>query len=530
MSIGLTRANERRPAGENLLLGAGLILIAAVCFATWPGLGQINRDTIWLAEIAEQMLDGKSLYGDIIETNPPMSVLLYMPAVLAARLLGVQAESAVAIYTLLCALLVTGLCWLIVRADGWFTRREGWMAIAGIAALFILFPKQIFTQREHLAGMAALPFVLLLMARHEARPLPSLSIRIAAGLAAGLCICIKPHFALAIAFPVLVSMAVRRRPALAFTTESVCAALTVLAYAASLWLIFPDYARNVLPLVNDVYVPSRIPLFEYLVSPLTLIFLVFPLLTACLLPRFSDNPRPWLLMAAAAGFFLAYLVQGKGWAYHLYPAVLFVALAALFSVLPERAAGRVTRVWRKLALVLLFAGLAYFFSGGPPDFARLRTALSSLPKRAPVLIVTPDLTVSFPVVRDLQLSWSSRTCSQWLGGLASNQLLNGEPDAGARVTLQTAVDLERRWLAEDIERHRPEMIVFDLATVIDWERFALDDPRLASLLAGYQRGDVFDDAGGYRFVGYQRVTEAQVSLIASAGPRQSRPTTWTIRK
>src|SRR5262245_39342944 len=51
-----------------------------------------NTDVSWLVIAGERWLDGQKLYSDIIETNPPMAILVYVPAILIARSLGISAE------------------------------------------------------------------------------------------------------------------------------------------------------------------------------------------------------------------------------------------------------------------------------------------------------------------------------------------------------------------------------------------------------------------------------------------------------
>jgi hypothetical protein len=51
-----------------------------------------NTDVSWLLIAGERWLDGQRLYSDILETNPPMAVLVYIPGILIARALGLSAE------------------------------------------------------------------------------------------------------------------------------------------------------------------------------------------------------------------------------------------------------------------------------------------------------------------------------------------------------------------------------------------------------------------------------------------------------
>ncbi len=40
-----------------------------------------NTDVSWLLTVGERVLDGRRLYIDVVETNPPMAVLVYIPGV-----------------------------------------------------------------------------------------------------------------------------------------------------------------------------------------------------------------------------------------------------------------------------------------------------------------------------------------------------------------------------------------------------------------------------------------------------------------
>ncbi|HEY4166573.1 MAG TPA: hypothetical protein VGM96_07340, partial [Reyranella sp.] len=67
-----------------------LALAALLQLVIWP-----SPDVAWLMSAAGRMLDGKRLYTDILETNPPMAVLLYLPWVAVAKLVGLAAWPAV---------------------------------------------------------------------------------------------------------------------------------------------------------------------------------------------------------------------------------------------------------------------------------------------------------------------------------------------------------------------------------------------------------------------------------------------------
>ena len=67
-------------------------------------IGELNCDVSWFITFAERVLDGATAYRDISDPNPPAAFLLYMPAVLVARALGVRVEAATVVAALVMAL------------------------------------------------------------------------------------------------------------------------------------------------------------------------------------------------------------------------------------------------------------------------------------------------------------------------------------------------------------------------------------------------------------------------------------------
>src|SRR5947207_15162522 len=80
------------PSAASAWLGwLGMLAVFAAAIAL-RHLVAANTDVSWLLIAGDRMLDGAHLYSDIIETNPPMAVLIYVPALLIARALGFPAE------------------------------------------------------------------------------------------------------------------------------------------------------------------------------------------------------------------------------------------------------------------------------------------------------------------------------------------------------------------------------------------------------------------------------------------------------
>ena len=172
-----------------------LILAAAMAVRHFVG---ANTDVSWEITLSERILDGQRLYTDLIELNPPASTFLYLPAVALARALGLAPEIVVD------ALVLTGALVSLAIAAGDIVRRyrlldsrqSATAAALALAALTIL-PAQTFGEREHVALIAVLPALALLIARADGvRPLLWHCLVAGAGMPR-VTICIKPHFALA---------------------------------------------------------------------------------------------------------------------------------------------------------------------------------------------------------------------------------------------------------------------------------------------------------------------------------------------
>ena len=156
-----------------------------------------NADVSWLLTVVEKWLDGGRLYIDMLENNPPMAVYLYAPEVLLGRALSISPERMVDIF-------VFGLGALSVLWSGARLPRE--VADAGSArpflapaafAIIAVMPAFTFGEREHFALIFFLPWLAMSIRRAQGASVNRID-SVVAGVAGGLVVSIKPHFALAL--------------------------------------------------------------------------------------------------------------------------------------------------------------------------------------------------------------------------------------------------------------------------------------------------------------------------------------------
>jgi hypothetical protein len=443
-----------------------LTLLLTIGLFLWPQFSPpsvINGDTSWLIHVVERLMAGATAYVDVVETNPPMAFLIYWPAVAAARLLGLPPEVAVYWFTGLVGVIAGVLTLAILRVSVRLTPMGlAIMAVALVVALGLV-PSRSLTQREHLALLLLLPAMMSLAARAEGGTV-ALPIALMAGVFAGLGTSIKPHFVLAVALPALAVAAFRRDWRLLFCAEALTAAVIFIGYVGIWVLVFPAFFDQPLFLVQNTYRLYVYRWYEYLQDTPAIIFLFVLAMVGAIAWLLRRHKAVLTLALGLAAFAIAFVEQGKGFAYHLYPvAAMGLLIVALAIALGRPEQSRDLPALRG-SLFLLAVGvsvvLSAFYSARFPDSSELRRALLAEKANPSIIIMSFDISVNFPLVRDIGATWASRLQSTWIGN-SGHTALTRNPTPEQRDRTLRAIEIERDWLAEDIARNRPDILVFD---------------------------------------------------------------------
>ena len=481
--MGVVFVEPLAPRARSLSLSGSApwqVLTAALLAAALAiGLFVSVPDVTWLQIAAGRALQGQQLYGQVLEVDPPFSVLVYAPPLLLARGLGIPPEAATAGLCVLAIVVSLALSGAILRPRLGGDAGRGWRLAAAGAFVLGVMPAAAFGQREHLATISLLPFLATTVLGADMRR-PRWLLAILAGLGLGVALALKPHFAAIAALPALWTWR-KALWRLLLRPEYWTAALALGAYAFAILARSPNYLSDVVPLLRDVYLPIRAPLWLLLTLPAVPVAL-----SAALTARLMrlDGELLAAPMLAALGGAVAFLVQGKGWPYHACPMLAFAALGLLGAAATPQA-----RAWslidRAMLLAAPLAALAWL-SANVESGPLARTAAAAAPASPSLIAVSGNLGVGMPIVRALHARWVGSEPSQWISDGVLRREDGERLAAGQRARLDALMASERARLARDIRAGRPDVVLFDRKRV-DWRAWAVADPAVAGALEGYRR-------------------------------------------
>ena len=442
-----------------------------------------NTDVSWLLTVGERVLDGQVLYRDVLETNPPKAVLVYLPGILLARTLGLSPE--VVTDALVFAAIATslGIVACLLKGTSAIPHRSAWPLICLSVIVLAILPMREFGQREHIAMLELLPALGVLALRLNRGTPPGWGI-VVAGLGLGLSLAFKPYFALAVG-GAIVGLAIRQKSwRLLLAPEHLIAAAIVAAYAVLVVIAFPDYLTIIGPLARDVYVPTGLSLAEMLQRPVVLPFAVAMLAACALMRRPPGDATLWLLVAMAIGFAAVFALQRKGWAYQAYP-MLACTLLALGTAIARSDLSRMTAM---AATLLLAAGIALSMTAfnAAFDAQALRPVIAQIGPHPKILAITSEPGLGHPLVRDLGGTWVSRQQGLWVTGYADYLRQQGALGPDRSEMLDRYAARERDWLLADIKATPPDVVLIDNLTG-KWGQWVAADPGLSAVLAPYAR-------------------------------------------
>jgi len=528
-------------------VGLWVLLVAAV---VGQGLVRPSPDVSWLLYVAREMLHGARLGVDLLEVTPPMIFLPKLPVVWVAGFVGVGMWHA---WIGAMVVLAFGTLFLIQRmllpgrAAG---ESQNDFFVLATAFLLLLLPSVEFGQKEHLTAVLVLPYVVL-AARRLARAPVSMWLAVVAGVMGGVAIGIKPHFVL-LMMGILVLEYWRLGGRLPWV-EHLSVILVGVIYLILVAILIPGYYA---------YARDYGGLYQTFLSRTALEIIVFghgslPGLIAlgifAVLRQYVPQWRRPLADALAVGtaaFYLAAVLQGKGWYYHFLPSIILGSL--LLGLLLAAGARRLPtlhRVYHALGAAVLIATIvaplpatmwrllrpSSSVHDADPNFSRLVPVIRGAGAGATVAVLSSNIASAFPLVLQAGARWPLRFPSLWpLIALYADSL------DWRHVTVPRAYEARGPFehsfvddVIEDLESGNPALVLVlqpDVNAIgwggarhFDYLEYFSTDPEFKQFFEGYTS---IGSAGNYDV--YRRRTEGQTSSTAvppssNAPPRHRLP-------
>lgn len=479
------------PLTSNARLAA-LVAALAVVGAAQVMLLPTNPDASWYLYMAARVLDGARPYRDIVETNPPLILILNMGVVTLARWSG--ASALIVFPTLLLGLIAVSLAltWTLSRGLPASLRQ---VSLVAWTYLLLVNPGVTFGQREHLLLALILPYAHASAAAARGDRPPRGPV-LAAGLLAGVGFALKPFF-LPAAAAVEVYLATRRGRRVWLRPEALAMGAVFVAYAAVVAVWTPQYvpmARAYAPLYRH-HGPMGPAL---LASSWRLPLIVAGVAAAWSVARRRTPGWAEVFGLLALGLTAGVYLTGKGWPYHWLPAVsIGAALACGAGAL---ATLRLSPALRRAAAAVglgvvapALGGLSLLSTAAAwRDESPFRMARDDVGPGQALLVLSPWVHRAFPLVNETGVAWGMRHPMVWP---IAAFYADGSYRPGTYRPLAAMSAPEREFVGEvahDFAQSRPALLLIDddpprpTLPGFDYLRYFAADPRFAHALAGYE--------------------------------------------
>ena len=297
-----------------------LIVIAIIALYIQNSLF-LNYDVSGGMYVANQILSGGNYNKDFFDPNPPLIFYLYMPPTIISKLFSIDYAITLPIYVLILAYISIALCYQLLKKMLHDQENISPKLITLIfCCVFLLLPLYEFGQREHLALILTMPYILCLVCQLSGKPI-IVPMRVGITLLAACGYFIKPFFLITPAILEAYYIC-HNRKVFPLRLEVYILLCSLSIYIIAILLFYSDYIFTVIPFMMWGYYQ-----FLPLVTKKQLAFNSLSLF--CFMPilffLFTVKQQPYKTLCltlglSTIGFWLSYFIQQQTWYYHILPA------------------------------------------------------------------------------------------------------------------------------------------------------------------------------------------------------------------
>jgi hypothetical protein len=364
-----------------------------------------------------------------------------------------------------------------------------------MVVILLVVPMYHLEQREHLAVLGAIPYLVLASRRRQGASIgPVIATFI--GIGAGLGLALKPYFLTVAILPEIWLISSLRRSWRPIRPETAALASVGALYLLAVLLFTPRYLTYIVPHLFPLYDAGAPPLLRVIdIGPIIWLFMLLAIGTYWQAIWAGKAPLTIALLLGFFGFAYAYAAQHKPWLYQQIPAFSCLALALAATVMElGKPRGRLRLFLPALLLWVLGFPFTKVELSVTPSID-LRPAFSNLKDGDAFALVSTIGATTWQSTVDHGYINSSRYGAFWMLGSFDNR--RRDPvvrQAMAQVASETVTDFHCL---------PPKVIVFTRFDrpnryhhfVDDPYRFFMQYPAFAELLSHYRltmRYGIFD--------------------------------------
>ncbi len=430
-----------------------------------------TSDIAWLTLAAERLLEGQKFGRGIYELNVPFAVMLYVPSVVAGRLLSISPFFFTYILTIGS---VVGCIQLASKVlyhrgyDGFQDYRMLNVFKISFLCAFLFFPGiNGFSQRDHFISACLLPYGLLKLAPYGFKEQASERkhfINIACSIVLIFALLIKPQY-LSFVWIINLFSLWRKKEINIFWPGLYLLLLCV--FLASLVVIF--FFSSWLPVAYDAWIAYP----GYMAQPrqvfLFLVDKVFPPI-ACMailksfFPKIENKKNHLFLAVACISVAAApvFLLSRNPWYYHLLPVILPLWGVAFFAPIYTLSKTKKTFLLLGFLSFTLLANYVHLEYASKRFFGTEFYEIQSILKPGDSYIcISQDIKCAFPFSTINGYRYASRYPSLWPTAGAKRLWIKGRLD---KKIFLDYLNRDINNLLDDIKMYQPKLIV------IEWEK------------------------------------------------------------
>lgn len=438
-------------ARRDLTIAALVLLFAIQAVIRFDS--HLNHVVAWHLHVGGRLLDGATLYVDIVDLSSPYVLWMSMPVVALARLLGVNVVYVFQALVLALAAVSVAMSGRFLAAITDFSPGARHLFLILLAGLMLYLPGSDFGQRDHIGIVLVTPWILLRWNRLLDREAPWI-LAAAVGLMAGIGAWMAPIFLVVVVVFEITVLFVARSVGATLRIETLAILAVSAVFGMAVWLSALKKMSYVTLIGFRAYSPIYVADVDDFLIRLLLpgALVAIAIISASLMTPRSQLLRV-LLIVAGTGFIFAFFAQ-FGTRSELIPSLFFLTLAGGLGIVRIGAGDvdyrsprqRFAAIGGANATLVALAVLVSVWSASPTTYQGEkfeRAIAAEAPEARSIFIASAEASQAFPLVEENGLIWASRFPSQWFAPHTSTKLNEeGGPndDIGEYALLATLKD------------------------------------------------------------------------------------------